>query len=100
MRPRVPSRLLNSRSRNGAALRSGTPLSKIRSLPGRWWTAKPRRLRVKPRSAATNVQNERRDSKALEPDLISDPHERAEAEARNGLRQYDAGIAAVRTALE
>lgn len=43
---------------------------------------------------------EKRDSHALEPDLIKDPQERAEAEARNGLRQYDAGIAAVQEALE
>ena len=43
---------------------------------------------------------EKRDSRALEPDLITDAQERAEAEARNGLRQFDAGIAAVRTALD
>lgn len=43
---------------------------------------------------------EKRDSRALEPDLITDPQERAEAEARNGLRQYDAGIAVVQTALD
>jgi len=44
--------------------------------------------------------SERRDSKALEPDLIKDPQARAEAEARNGLRQYDAGIRTIQTALE
>lgn len=43
---------------------------------------------------------EKRDSRALEPELISDPRAKAEAEARNGLRQYDAGIAAIQTALE
>lgn len=43
---------------------------------------------------------ERRDSKALEPELIKDPQARAEAEARNGLRQYDAGIRTIQTALE
>jgi Fic family protein len=48
----------------------------------------------------SNEKNERRDSHALEPDLIEDPQKRAEAEARNGLRQYDAGIAAATTALE
>jgi Fic family protein len=42
----------------------------------------------------------KRDSKALEPELISDPVARAEAEARNGLRQYDAGIKTIQTALE
>jgi len=52
-------------------------------------------------SAAGNDQdNERRDSRALEPNLISDPQQKAEAEARNGLRQYDAGIQAVQSALE
>lgn len=52
------------------------------------------------------AENERRDSKALEPDLIKDPQAqaqaqaRAEAEARNGLRQYDAGIKTIQAALE
>jgi Fic family protein len=44
--------------------------------------------------------NDKRDSKALEPELISDPTQKAEAEARNGLRQYDVGIKAIQTALE
>ena len=44
--------------------------------------------------------SDRRDSRALEPELISDPIKRAEAEAANGLRQYDAGIAFAQTALE
>ena len=48
----------------------------------------------------TTPEVERRDSKALEPELIKDPHARAEAEARNGLRQYDAGIRTIQTALE
>lgn len=43
---------------------------------------------------------EKRDSRALEPNLITDPTARAEAEARNGLRQYDAGINAIQAALE
>lgn len=46
------------------------------------------------------LTTKRRDSKALEPDLIRDPQARAEAEARNGLRQYDAGIKIIQTALE
>ncbi|BAT60895.1 Fic/DOC family protein [Variibacter gotjawalensis] len=46
------------------------------------------------------MANDRRDSRALEPELIRDPMAKAEAEARNGLRQYDAGIQAVQTALE
>jgi Fic family protein len=48
----------------------------------------------------TSGAEERRDSRALEPDLITDPQQKAEAEARNGLRQYDAGIAIIQTALE
>lgn len=43
---------------------------------------------------------ERRDSVALEPGLISDPIEKAEAEARNGLRQYDAGLQTIQSALD
>ncbi len=43
---------------------------------------------------------EKRDSRALEPQLITDPQARAEAEARNVLRQYDGGIAAIQSALE
>jgi Fic family protein len=47
-----------------------------------------------------SLQNGKRDSKAFEPELISDPIKKAEAEARNGLRQYDAGIKAIQSALE
>jgi Fic family protein len=48
----------------------------------------------------TSEKIEKRDSRALEPQLITDPQARAEAEARNVLRQYDAGIAAIQGALE
>lgn len=41
-----------------------------------------------------------RHSLALEPDLIRDPQLKAEAEARNGLRQYDLGIRIIETAIE
>jgi Fic family protein len=41
-----------------------------------------------------------RHSRALEAVLITDPQEQAEAEARNGLRQYDHGVKAVQTALD
>jgi Fic family protein len=44
--------------------------------------------------------NDKRDSRALEPELISDPKRKAEAEARNGLRQYDAGIKSIQTTLD
>lgn len=44
--------------------------------------------------------NNRRDSRALQPELISDPQELAETEARNGLLQFDAGINAAQTAIE
>lgn len=42
----------------------------------------------------------RRNSRALLPTLISDPVKRAEAEAANGLLQYDMGIAVAQSALE
>ncbi|WP_262272291.1 Fic family protein [Microvirga yunnanensis] len=48
----------------------------------------------------SNTESEKRDSKALEPELIKDPKLKAEAEALNGLRQYDAGIAAIQAALD
>jgi len=41
-----------------------------------------------------------RHSKALEAELLSDPQAKAEAEARNGLRQFDYGIQVVHQALE
>jgi hypothetical protein len=43
---------------------------------------------------------ERRHSVALEPDLIKDPLQRAEAEAANGLRQFDAGKNYAQAALD
>jgi Fic family protein len=46
------------------------------------------------------LENEKRDSKALEPELITDPQAKAEAEARNGLRQYDFGIKTIQSGLE
>jgi hypothetical protein len=48
----------------------------------------------------TSGENDRRDSRALEPQLISDPQEKAATEARNGFRQYDAAISAIHTALD
>ena len=48
----------------------------------------------------TGDERERRDSRALEPELIADPHARAAAEASNGFRQYDAAIAIIQNALE
>jgi Fic family protein len=48
----------------------------------------------------SNGAGERRDSRALVPELITDPLERAEAEAANGLRQFDAGKAAAQEAIE
>ena len=48
----------------------------------------------------TGDGRDRRDSRALEPELISDPLERAAAEARNGFRQFDAAIETVHSALE
>lgn len=48
----------------------------------------------------TGEERDRRDSRALEPELIKDPQEKAAAEARNGFRQYDAAIGAIQSALE
>ena len=48
----------------------------------------------------TGGEGDRRDSRALEPQLITDLQEKAAAEARNGFRQYDAAISAIHTALE
>ncbi len=45
-------------------------------------------------------ENERRNSRALEPELITDPVEKAEKEARNGLEQYDLAEAMALAALD
>jgi Fic family protein len=45
-------------------------------------------------------EGEQRHSRALEPELIADPQAKAEAEARNGLRQYDAAIGAIQQAID
>ena len=42
--------------------------------------------------------DDRRHSKALEPEIIADLVRKAEAEARNGLRQYDLSIEMVHQA--
>jgi fido (protein-threonine AMPylation protein) len=46
------------------------------------------------------AEQEQRHSRALEPDLIADPKLKAEAEAKNGLRQFDVGIGVIETAIE
>jgi fido (protein-threonine AMPylation protein) len=46
------------------------------------------------------AEPEQRHSRALEPDLIVDPQLKAEAEAKNGLRQYDLGLRVIETAIE
>ena len=48
----------------------------------------------------TGDERERRDSRALEPELIKDSQEKAAAEARNGFRQYDAALGVIQSALE
>jgi hypothetical protein len=48
----------------------------------------------------TGEERDRRDSRALEPELITDPKVKAVAEARNGFRQYDAAIGAIQSALD
>lgn len=51
-------------------------------------------------SPVTAGSDERRDSRADDPELIKDPTERAEAEVRNGFRQYDVGYAMAQDAIE
>jgi Fic family protein len=46
------------------------------------------------------VSDDQRHSRAADPDLIQDPLQKAKTEAANGLRQYDAGLAVIQTALE
>jgi Fic family protein len=46
------------------------------------------------------ASEEKRDSRALEPNLISDPDQKARAEAANGLRQYDFGVSVIQEGLE
>lgn len=48
----------------------------------------------------TDPDREARHSRALEPELISDPQARAEAEGRNGLRQYDLAVQVVLESME
>jgi hypothetical protein len=48
----------------------------------------------------TGGERGRRDSRALEPELITDPQAKAVAEARSGFRQYDAAIGAIHSALD
>lgn len=47
-----------------------------------------------------NEERKERHSRALEPQLISDPQKKAEAEALNGLRQYDFAVQLSLTAIE
>ena len=49
---------------------------------------------------AATGEREERHSRALEPELIQDPVARAEAEGRNGLRQYDYAVNAIHEGLE
>ena len=46
------------------------------------------------------LEDSRRHSRALEPELISDETKKAEAESLNGLRQYDYAVEVVNTAIE
>jgi Fic family protein len=47
-----------------------------------------------------NEERKERHSRALEPELISDPQKKAEAEALNGLRQYDFAVQLSLSAIE
>jgi Fic family protein len=48
----------------------------------------------------TSREREERHSRALEPQLITDPQKKAEAEALNGLRQYDFAVQAIQEAID
>ena len=48
----------------------------------------------------TGEERDRRDSRALEPELITDPQAKAVAEARNGFRQYETAIGTIHSALD
>jgi hypothetical protein len=48
----------------------------------------------------TSGEREQRHSRALEPELITDPQAKAEAEALNGLRQYDFAVQVIQEALD
>jgi Fic family protein len=48
----------------------------------------------------TSEKRKARESRAAEPELITDPQLKAEAEAANGLRQYDYAVKSVYEALE
>src|SRR4051794_32737587 len=47
-----------------------------------------------------SAEREERHSRALEPELITDPLAKAEAEALNGLRQYDYAVQVIQEALD
>jgi len=51
-------------------------------------------------SEISNGDSERRHSVAYEPDLVKDPVRLAEAEAANGLRQFDTGKNAAKEAID
>jgi Fic family protein len=48
----------------------------------------------------TSAERQERHSKGLEPELITDPKKKAEAEALNGLKQYDYAVHAIQEMLE
>lgn len=48
----------------------------------------------------TDRDREARHSRALEPEIIADPQARAEAEAINGLRQYDLAVQIIHESIE
>lgn len=63
-----------------------------------WFVQRP--PSSQPARLMTDGDEGRRHSKALEADLIENPQAKAEAEARNGLRQFDLGMSIVEDALE
>lgn|SRR5579863_1496953 len=80
-----------------AVLLTEIRLSKTSSSRARWSIGRPKPLLV---SAMPENADSRRESRAIEPDLIQNEQARAEAEAKNGLRQYDLGLTIAQSALE
>jgi Fic family protein len=93
-RPRLARSIGKSKDE---ALPTATPNLRTSESPEKWSISRPSSLREK---VMTAQEGQKRDSRAFEPTLITDPQARAEAEARNGLRQYDLGLKFIQEALD
>ncbi len=82
----TPTHRSTAKSSGGVSL-TAILLLKIRGSPARWLTS---RLRSWPPTAS--AKRDVRESRAAEPELITDPQLKAEAEAAIGHRQYDHAV--------